>query len=77
MIDRQAMSEETSFEVVMEPIAVDTETAARLLGVSSSTVRAHVRRGELIPRYSGTKPIFPMDELRAFVNELPFKPAHL
>jgi len=37
------MSADNSFEVVFEPLAVDTETAAKMLGLSPSTVRAHVR----------------------------------
>ncbi|TFC08473.1 helix-turn-helix domain-containing protein [Cryobacterium sp. MDB2-33-2] len=60
--------------VAFEPIAVDTDTAARLLGLSPSTVRAYMRRGDLLPRYSGRKPIFTLDELRTFVERLPDEP---
>jgi hypothetical protein len=60
--------------VVFAPLAVDTETAARMLGVSPSTIRAHMRRGELLPRYSGTKPIFPIVELSYFLEHLPSEP---
>ena len=63
--------------VAFAPLAVDTDTAARMLGVSPSTIRAHMRRGELIPRYSGTKPIFPVEELRCFLDRLPWEPKHL
>jgi hypothetical protein len=65
------MSDETATTVVFAPLAVDTETAAKMLGLSPSTVRAHVRNGHLIPRYSGTKPVFTIDELRAFLESLP------
>jgi hypothetical protein len=65
------MSDETATTVVFAPLAVDTETAAKMLGLSPSTVRAHVRKGNLIPRYSGTKPVFTIDELRDFLNSLP------
>ena len=65
------MSTDNSFEVVFEPLAVDTETAAKMLGISPSTVRAYMRKGDLIPRYSGTKPVFTIEELRSFVNALP------
>ncbi len=71
------MSDENAPKIVLEPIAVDTETAARLLGISQAQVRAHMRRGDLLPRYSGTKPVFPIDELKAFVESLPDIPAHL
>lgn len=65
------MSTDNSYEVVFEPLAVDTETAARMLGLSPSTVRAYMRKGDLIPRYSGTKPVFTIEELRSFVDSLP------
>jgi predicted transcriptional regulator len=65
------MSTDNSYEVVFEPLAVDTETAAKMLGLSPSTVRAYMRTGVLIPRYSGTKPIFTIEELRSFVDSLP------
>jgi hypothetical protein len=57
--------------VVIAPLAVDTDTAAKMLGVSASTIRAFMRRGDLIPRYVGTKPIFPMQELQCFLEQLP------
>jgi hypothetical protein len=66
--------EEPAAAVIFAPLAVDTETAARMLGVSPSTIRAHMRRGDLIPRYSGTKPIFPLEELRCFLDHLPSEP---
>lgn len=71
------MSAETAPDIVFEPIAVDTETAAKLLGISASTVRVHMRRGDLIPRYSGTKPVFPLEELKIFLTALPSEPRRL
>jgi hypothetical protein len=67
------MSTDNSYEVVFEPLAVDTETAARMLGLSPSTIRAYMRKGDLIPRYSGTKPVFTIEELRGFLNALPHR----
>ncbi len=69
--------EPTPAQFSLTPIAVDTETAAKLLGISPSTVRAHTRRGDLLPRYVGTKPIFPVEELRTFVEMLPSGPRRL
>jgi hypothetical protein len=71
------LGEATGVEIAFPPIAVDTETAARLLGVSPSTIRAHMRRGDLIPRYSGAKPIFSIEDLRAFVDDLPSNPRRI
>ena len=66
--------QEPETSVAFAPLAVDTDTAARMLGVSPSTIRAHMRRGDLIPRYSGTKPIFPVKELQCFLDHLPSEP---
>lgn len=71
------MDTEIVGNVVFEPLAVDTETAAKLLGLSASTVRAHMRKGDLIARYSGTKPVFPLAELKAFIAHLPERPKPL
>ncbi len=68
------MNPDAAVEVVLSPLAVDTETAARLVGLSPSTIRALMRRGDLVPRYSGSKPIFIVDELRAFLETLPAEP---
>ena len=53
----------------MEPLAVDQETAARLIGVSPSTLRRWTRegRGPRIVRISGV-PRYRPDDLRSFVN---------
>lgn len=69
--------ESTFVDTDVSLIAVDTDTAARLLGISPSSVRVHVRRGDLMPRYSGTKPIFVVEDLRAFVLSLPEVPCRL
>lgn len=65
---------EPDSSVAFAPLVVDTDTAARMLSVSPSTIRAHMRRGDLIPRYSGTKPIFPVQELQCFLDHLPSEP---
>ncbi len=70
------MSVEPIQNVVFEPLAVDTETAARLLGLSVSTVREYLRRGDLVAHYSGAKPVFLVDELKAFLASLPNEPRH-
>jgi len=71
------MNAENTPDIVFQPIGVDTETAAKMLGVSASTVRAHMRRGDLIARYSGTKPVFPVEELKKFLMTLPSEPRSL
>lgn len=68
------MNTEIEGPILFAPIAVDTETAAKLLGLSPSTIRAHMRRGDLVARYSGTKPVLPVEELKAFLIALPCEP---
>ena len=71
------MNTDDEFAIVLAPLAVDTDTAARLVGLSPSTIRALMRRGDLVARYSGTKPIFIVDELRTFLETLPSEPRRL
>ncbi|AYG03400.1 helix-turn-helix domain-containing protein [Gryllotalpicola protaetiae] len=61
--------------VVVHPVAVDTETAAVLLGISSSQLRAHLWTGEITAYYSGTKPLFTFDCLRRFLEGLASGPS--
>lgn len=68
------MNMELDSPILFAPIAVDTETAAKLLGLSPSTIRAYIRRGDLISRYSGTKPLLPVDDLKEFLLSLPSTP---
>jgi hypothetical protein len=48
-----------------------------MLGVSPSTIRAYMRRADLIPKYFGTKPILRVEELRYFLQQLPFEGVHM
>lgn len=68
------MNTEIDGPILFAPIAVDTETAAKMLGLSASTIRAHMRRGNLVARYSGTKPVLLVEELRDFLFSLPCEP---
>ena len=60
-----------------QPLAVDLTTAASMLGVSQRQLQVHMRRGDVVARYSGTKPIFPVTELMAFLMALPEEPRAL
>lgn len=69
------MSADNDNPVSFAPIAVDTETAAKMLGLSPSTIRAYMRRGDLVARYSGSKPVFVFEELKMFLLTLPVEPS--
>jgi hypothetical protein len=58
-------------------VAVDHVTAALILGISPSRLRHHVRLGDITPHFSGTKPIYSVRDLEAFVENLPTHPFHL
>jgi hypothetical protein len=47
------------------------------MGVSPSTIRAHIKRSDLLVKYSGTKPVILMTELRVFAESLPSRPRKL
>ena len=58
--------------VRIEPITVDRNAAAMLLGIAVSTLEAHVARGTLPkPRQLGGRALWLVDELRTTAHALP------
>jgi excisionase family DNA binding protein len=53
----------------MEPLAVDLDEGARLVGLSKHTLRAYVRRGVLNATRCGRRIILQVEELRRLVRE--------
>lgn len=53
------------------PVSYDIPGAALATGLSETTLRDAVRRGDLAAHYSGTKPVIEREELRAFIQALP------
>jgi hypothetical protein len=58
-------------------VAVDHNTAAAALGLSPSRLRHHVRLGDITPHFPGSKPLYLVSELEAFVSRLPTHPERL
>ncbi|MGV0663718.1 hypothetical protein ABQE46_13035 [Mycobacteroides chelonae] len=54
--------------------ALDTLGAAAWLGVSRDTVDREKSAGRICPRYIGRKPIYPIDELKRYLADLPTEP---
>jgi len=61
----------------MEPLALDLASAAAALSISLRQLQAHLRRGDLVAKYSGSKPLIPVAELVAFLDALPEEPRAL
>jgi len=55
----------------IQAVSFDIPGAALATGLSETTLRDAVRRGDLAAHYSGTKPVIDRDELRAFIRALP------
>ena len=64
-------------EVAVSAVALDHNSAAHALGLSPSRLREHVRLGELIPHFSGTKPLYLVADLERFIEQLPTRPISL
>lgn len=52
-------------------LAYDVAEAAEAVSVSTDTIRAAIRAGDLAARYVGRKQIIPAAELEAWLNALP------
>ncbi|WP_102157663.1 helix-turn-helix domain-containing protein [Zhihengliuella halotolerans] len=55
----------------MEKLAYTIEEAAGVVGVSKDTIRAHIKRGDLVARYPSSRPVIAADELREWFEALP------
>jgi len=53
----------------LEPLAVDRETAAKLLGVTPGTFRGLVERGEIRGKMLGRKMRFLVEDLKSFLAQ--------
>ena len=53
------------------PIAYRIPEAAAIVGVSESTLKAAVNRGDLTRRYPDSRPLIGHDDLLAWFNSLP------
>ncbi|MFE1646976.1 helix-turn-helix domain-containing protein [Microbacterium sp. P01] len=62
---------------IRDRVSVDHVTAAEILGISPSRLRQHVRLGDVVPHFSGSKPLYLISELQRFVEALPTHPEHL
>ena len=58
-------------EPSVQPMALSVENAARLIGLSRSTVWVLVRRGDLPAKRLGNRVLLRMSDLAAFVEALP------
>ena len=54
------------------PLAYSLTDAAAVAGVSRSTIDRLIAADELHPRYINSKRVITADELKAFINSLPF-----
>lgn len=58
-------------------VALDHASAAAAVGMSPSRLRQHVRLGDIVPHFSGTKPLYLVSDLQEFIERLPTRPEHL
>lgn len=58
----------------MDKRSYNRKEAAEYLGISLYKLDEHKRAGRLCPRYDGTVPLYPREELDAFFAGLPSEP---
>lgn len=58
-------------ETPRNPIAYTIDQAAEAVGLSTFPIRQAIDKGELSPRYSGTKPLILHSELVEWAESLP------
>jgi hypothetical protein len=68
---RRIIREELDRSVAVPRISLNYDDAAKAVGVSRSTLKMAVARGDLTPSYQNTKPLFLISELQRWVESLP------
>ena len=56
----------TSVEKAIEPLAVDTKDAARMLGISPRTVEKLAERGEIVRKKIGWRSLYTVSSIKRF-----------
>ena len=59
-----------------QPLAFNRAGAADTLGISIPSFDRLVAAGEITPRFIGSKPVFTVAELAAYVESLPYEKAN-
>lgn len=59
---------------VLTKLAYSLDEFAVAVSLSKAQVRKHMAAGDLVPSYSGTKPIVTLEEARRFLESLPAEP---
>ncbi|MFI8413748.1 hypothetical protein ACIGB6_14940 [Paeniglutamicibacter gangotriensis] len=57
-----------------EKMAFTVQEAAAAYGVSTDTIRANIKAGNLIARYPTSRPVIGADELQDWFEALPTEP---
>lgn len=55
----------------LEKLAYTLQEFAEAVSLSDEQLRYHIKRNELVPRYSGTKPLITVAEGERFLRSLP------
>jgi len=62
------ITQQTNTENAIEPLAVDTKVAARLLGVSERTVVSLAKKGSIIKKKIGWRSLYTMASIKHFLE---------
>lgn len=52
-------------------LAFSVAQLATATGLSTRQIYKHIDRGDIVPKFSGTKKLVPTEEARRFIRELP------
>lgn len=59
---------------VLSKLAYSLDEFAEAVSLSKAQLRKHIERGELVPAYSGTKPLITRAEGERWLSTLPAEP---
>ena len=65
---RITISPKSNSENVVEPLAVDTKSAAKLLGVSERTIVSLAKKGQIVKKKIGWRSLYTMASIKLFLE---------
>lgn len=56
---------------ILDKLAYSIPSLAKAVDLSVQQVRNHINAGDIVPSYSGSKPLIPLEEAKRFIENLP------
>jgi|GEM_PF-3568165 len=75
-VEKRAHRQRAALIIVSTKLAYTLDEFAEAVSLSKAQIRKHIDANDLVPSYSGTKPIISREEGERWLRSLPTEPGH-